>query len=144
MHPIVTHDAPERGHPAPHSSSRCAFSLRFLEHQAHQPRRHRPNMTIQIALDHHPGGIVQAGFNHRDRCVTIFIRSADQIRVSVALRLNALWSKGQCKLSRVHVNLSGRWQRRYYLDYAAAKEVVRTLSGSVVSDVNSCALRTSE
>src|SRR5205823_13295165 len=102
-------------------------------------------MTIQIALDHHPGGIVQAGFNHSDGRNAIFIRSADQIRVSVTLRLNALWSKRQCKLSRVHVNLSGRWQRRCYtLDYAAAKEVVRTLSGSVVGDVNSCALRTSE
>src|SRR6185295_2747628 len=115
-----------------------SLAFHFHEDQPHQPCRHRPNVTVEIAFDHHARLIVQAGFNDGYGRDAIFIRTADQIRVSVVLRVHALWSKRQCKLSRVHVNLSGRWQRRYHLDYAAAKEVVRTLSGSDVRDVNSC------
>lgn len=84
-------------------------------------------MAIQITLDHHATLIVQAGFDYGYGCNAVFIRSSDQIGIGIAFRLNAYRSEGQGKLSRLHLNLSGRWQRRQHLDYDVAKEVVRSV-----------------
>src|SRR5581483_9287810 len=79
-----------------------ALALRFLEHQTHKPRRHRPRVTVDISLNHDTALIVQAGLDHRDGRLAIFVSAADQVSVRIVFELHPFGSKRQSNVSRAH------------------------------------------
>jgi hypothetical protein len=54
----------------------------FQENQTHQPAGHRPGLSINVALNHDPTGIVEADIDdsYRDPFV-LLVRPADQITI---------------------------------------------------------------
>jgi len=110
-------------HPASAPLSR-SFPHCFPKHQTHQPCRHGPDVTVDIAFNHHAARIVQASLNHGYRRVILFVRPADQVGVWICFQLYASRSKRQSNLSCAHENLSGDDHALLYLDYDAVKEVV--------------------